>query len=182
MPYALIFLLTSLLTFLIFTEIVTVNIYHNGNTVIDVNFMIFAVRYTKSNKAAKSKSKRNARRLIPATAIISCISRLIEKSYIDIFEFSLGQGGDSFSAIAFRNGVLSSFISAFIAFAKENSKKFTARNITISTSEHNNLKLNAKITVSLLNLIICTFPFFISVIGSAIKRLKGKSKIWRKIK
>ena len=105
-----------------------------------------------------------------------------EKSYIDIFEFCLGQGGDSFSAIAFRNGVLSSFISAFIAFAKENAKKFTARNITISTSEHNNLKLNAKITVSLLNLIICTFPFFISVIGSAIKRLKGKSKLWRKIK
>ena len=180
MPYALIFLLTSLLAFLILTEIITVNIFHDGVTVIDVNLIIFAIRYTKSVSTAAENKKYGKRSIAAVPAVFSYLTRIIEKSYIDIREFSLRRDSGSAASLAIGTGVFNSLIAVAVAYAKKNAKKFTSANITYSASEHNNLKLDAKITISLLNFIICTLPFIVRMIGLRAKRLKGKQKIWQK--
>ena len=180
MLYSLIFLLTSLLTFLIFTEIITVNIFYDGNAIIDINFKIFAVRYTKTQNRSKNKVSGRRRHIFPLQiAVFSYFSRLVEKSYIDVSELTLLQDSSSYSSSALKNGIFTSLISALIAYAKENAKKFSAHNITFSTSEHNSLRLNAKITISLIDFIVCTAPFAVDIAKSKLKR---KGKLWQRIK
>ncbi len=180
MPEALIFLSASLFVFLILTEILTINIIRADTTVVEVNFMISAIRFTKKEKAS-NKRKQKRRVPIPPIGIIAAyLSRLASKSDIHIRSLVLSGSAPTPSAEALRSGIYNSAISVILGIIEENAKKFTAEHISISVSEHNKLQVDTKITISLLDLIICTVPFIKDVLVLKLRYTKGKWKHGRK--
>ena len=155
MAEALIFLFLSLSVFLILTEIVTVDLVYGISTSVQISLNVFALKFTKS-KERDVKPPRRKRRFPARGAIYRILSVLIPRSEIHVRELSLGFNASDPASYALRRGFLLLFISPLLAFAEKNAGKFTADNITLGVSEHNNhdVRMSISIRISLLDIII----------------------------
>ena len=158
MTRAVVYLISSLLIFLILTEAVTFVLSVDGDTVsLEINFTVFALRLSRSKKASDKNSNR-ARRIKfrpRINAILSFAKRVIAASDIRIMKCRIDLPEEDPAKSVIRHAYAVSAISSLLAFAELNAKKFYADDITVSTSDNTNIitKLDLKLTVSLLRMI-----------------------------
>ena len=134
---SLLFLLTSLTVFLIFTEILTINISYEKNTVIDINFTVLALRLIndKDNKKTTKRKKKKIKDLRSLKNIILLISRKCE---VTIHEIYIPFKALRPSNFAIKKGLYTTLLSYLLSYIENNSKKLKVNNIIIDDSGNNN--------------------------------------------
>lgn len=155
MAEAIIFLTVSLSVFLIFTEVITLDILYSDETVVEIGLTIFAIQFTK-NKKQKQKSPKKRKKRRGAADIYPFITALIPRSEISIREISFGIRARDPAEYALKRGASILIVSSMLAYAEENAKKFSFSNIKLTFSEHNNsdITVNAQIRISLTDILI----------------------------
>ena len=170
MATTLIYLSASLLVFLILTEIVTVTFIYNKFWMAKINFMIFAVQLSETDKSQVTK-RSNEKKGKKSTLLnlYKPFLRLIRASDIYIPSVSLAIKAENPITYALLRSSYFSFISAGFAALSSVSRNFEHGNIIITNSEHNKseVALDARIKCSLLSFL----RFCISLI---ISTRKGK--------
>ena len=169
-----------LIIFLIFTEIITVNLRISDKAEIDVNFMIFAISFKKppkNNNTAK-KSKRKVK--LPIGAYLKLLFSVLRTSEIILRRASVDvSSSDPFIGVL-NQGLYSTILGAAISYAEANSKKFTFDNIKYTDTEHNNIKLDAGIVIPMRELIVSFVPFLYELLSAYTKNMRGRLKNGRK--
>lgn len=157
MARGIIYLFTSLLVFLILTEVITFNINYNGSLILDINFTVFALRLKKGAGTDSAKKSKSHTKFRPSLDLIrDFLYRVIRESDIQVKKFALSFPAKSPFAGAVMRGAYISFISSVLAFAEENAKNFQHDHIIVTCSDHTKTEvaLYAKIRIPLLELII----------------------------
>ena len=182
MAQAIIYLFASLFIFLILTEIITINFYYGEVIIIDINFMIFAVKFTKRRKQKEDNKNEKKHGRAGKDIFLLFLSSIIRKSDIILHRLDLSLPNKDPAANAIKYGIYTSFISSLLAFAEENSKNFSSDNIIISYSDHNSLKavIDARIKISLLDIIISVFASIFLTVGRKIVERRAKTNYGRK--
>ena len=157
MLQALIFLISSLLIFIIFTETVKFRIIYGEDVSVEIHFTVFALLLSRdtAQDGKQSKSRRKRNRSDSLRKLINFIKRLIPFSEVELTEFELYlQKKEPANDVLRRAGALS-LISALLAYADSRAKIFRYNDITVLSSDNTNLKtrIDLSITTSLLRLL-----------------------------
>ena len=163
MPYAPLFLIISLLLFLLFTETVTVRCVYDGKSHIDIDFMLFGISLSASAKrerrAKRKLGKKKARKV--SMAPLYHLPSFLRRARVDINGISLLLPSDEPHKQALRRAAFYSFVSSAYAYFENYAKKFTASDIIIGISDNNKTVIRADISTetSLLNFAVCLFLY-----------------------
>jgi hypothetical protein len=170
MATALLYLMASLLVFLILTEIVTINIKYDNRFVVKINLMIFAVQISQSAQSESTASLKKKKRKRPAILrLYKSAYRLIGASDIFIRNLTLKIASENPISYALTRGTYLSVISAGMAMLSSTGRNFKYGNIIVTSSVHNKTEVtvNANIKCSLV-----AFLYF--CISLVIGKRKGK--------
>ena len=164
MTEAILYVFAALMIFFVLTEIITLKLFIGENYTIELNFIVFAIVFKKSKsyKTVK-KTKRNKPKRLRYAFIIS----LVKRADVTVKSLHVSIPDSSAHKNALRFGMYNGLVYSFLAFLENNSSFFKASNITISFSEHNNLKkeLEAEFKISLLDVLIASFLFVLKSFG-----------------
>ena len=157
MIQALIFLISSLLIFIIFTETVKLRIIYAESLSVEVHFTLFALFITQKSKQPHNHKKARLKgdRRIPLRKLINYASKLIPYSDIDLAELKLSiPRKEPAKNVLRRTGALS-LLSIIFAYAKSKANFFHYNDITVLCSDNTKLKtkIDLSVTISLLRLI-----------------------------
>lgn len=153
MATALLYLMASLLVFLILTEVVTINIKYDNVWIAKISLMIFAIQISQSKKRkSKASLKKKRQRKPPVMRLCKSIYRLAGASNIFIRNITLKINSENPISYALIRGSYLSLISAGMAALSSKGRNFRYGNIIITPSVHNKneLFLNASIECSLI--------------------------------
>ena len=155
---AILYTFAALMIFFVLTEIITIKLSIGESYTVELSFIVFAVVFKKSKSYKTVKSKRRNKR---SSRRYRFILSLIKHSEVKIKSLRILIPDDSPHKNALRFGIYNGLVYSFLAFLENNSSFFTADNITLSFSEHNNLKklLEAEFKISLLDVFIASFIF-----------------------
>ncbi len=162
------FFFFSMTAFLIFTEVVKINIFYSvDKKIVEFNFTLFALVFEdnkEKNVSDKKRGKKRSRKRklnISFSYIQRLISLFIKKSEIKIKNLNAVFPLDEPDKNYIRYGLYNSILSSIYIFAENNAKKFEANNIIISYTEHTKTKisLDMHLKISLLNLLIIFMDF-----------------------
>ena len=162
MTEAILLTFAALMIFFVLTEILTIRLFLGENYIVEINFIVFAVVFKKAKSYRKSrrlKKKKERDKIFRSPLIISLLHRSEVK--INLLRIFISDSTPSKNAI--RYGIYTGLVFSFLAFLENNSKFFEASNITLSHSEHNNLKkqLEAEFKISLLDVLITVVSFYV---------------------
>ena len=155
---AILCIFAALMIFFVLTEIITLKLSIGESYTLELSFIVFAVVFKKSKSY---KTVKNKKRNKQSSRRYRFILSLIRRSSIKIKSLRVLIPDDSPYKNALRFGIYNGLVYSFLAFLENNSSFFTANNITLSFSEHNNLKkqLEAEFKISLLDILITSFVF-----------------------
>ena len=173
---SLLYMIVSLTVFLVLTEILTIDISYGDQTVIDFDLMIFGLRFTQSKTNTKKGRKKRFRP--DFYTVKNTLDELLSKSDLNVRSVEIYYPYGEVSANAIKVGACNSILSAILAYAEANSKKFKLGKITYADSANNNYKIvfNVNIELSLLS-------FLNTVIKLRLQRKSRKVKsLWQKAK
>ena len=172
---SLIITIASLSVFLIFTEILTIDIFHGEKTVIDFNLMIFGIRFTQTkNKKKKGRKKRFRSAFYTLKNIVEPI---IRKSELSINSIRVFYPHATPFINAIKVGIFNSAISSALAYVEANSKKFRLGTITYEDSANNNYRIVFDISLKL-----SLLSFFFAVVKAGLHKKRKVNELWQKTK
>lgn len=161
MPEAAIFLLISLLLFLLITDTVTVKFIYADEKRIDIDLTIFGMSFTDRGFSENRFSKKRRRR---EKIVFDHVLRLLSKSTVRIKELSVLIDGSDPMKYALTRSAYHSFISVFILYIEQNSKFFSADDIIVGASDNNKtvFKADLRAQISLWDFSICLISYLFS--------------------
>lgn len=159
---AFVFPLVALTVFLIFTEVLTVDIFYYEDIELNLNLNILGIKLTpervvKRNEKRKNKKKSTKKEVF--STLIPAINFLLHRSEVEIKHLSVEIKQSEASEFFIRKGICLSFINSFMILLEGNSKIFAKENIIITTSDNNNIKFYVKLTVPLLHVLTALFVY-----------------------
>ena len=167
-------LLSSLLTFLVLTENLTLNVKHENNTVVMASLNVFALRMTFNNKTvANEKSKPKKIRKHNYLPIL--FLEIIKRSEINIKELTLIIPSKTPHFSAFIVGGYDIMASFAVSFFELHSKKISYEKINTVFSEHNvpKVSLDVGLSISFPELLSCIFIYAAKLTKSKIFKRRG---------
>jgi len=151
MTESLIFLLTSLLIFLVLTEVITLRVLCTPEEqVIIIDLMIFGIEINLGDKKNTSERKKKKHQKAAKPQIMAtkyAAEYLLSKSTIRISYLDIRSPSYEPSDAVLRHAGIASALSAIFALAEAYSKKFSFDNIFIGTSDNNKTELNFDISI-----------------------------------
>ena len=148
---SLLFLIASLIVFLILTEVLTIDISYGDITVIDVNFTVLAISFIDRKSNTRKKRKKNEKNNFKyISAFVLSASR---KSDIILHRLNLRLPRTEPAQNALNKGICFSLLSSLLAYIESNSKNFYLGNISFDDSANNNsiLTFDISFRISLLS-------------------------------
>lgn len=182
MTESLIFLLASLLIFLVLTEAITLRaLYGTEERVIIIDFMLFGIRLNLNNKKRNNKRRRKkqSKKAKPQfTAIKPATEYLLSKSTIKISYLNIKTASHEPSDTALRSAGIVSALSAMFALIDAYSKKFSYDNIFIGVSDNNKTELAFDISIEahILSLVASLSIFIFKKLTGAFGEKKNVGK------
>ena len=159
---AYVFPLVALFVFLIFTEILTVDILYDKSPELDFNLNILGIRLrpedTVKRKKQRKRRKKRARKDAFA-ALMPVILYVLSHSHTEIKGLHLTIDSNDAADFFIKRGVLTSFINSVLTLIEENSKTFSKENIIICASDNTNIKFYVKLTVPLMFIARAVFVY-----------------------
>ncbi len=148
---SLLYLIASLIVFLILTEVLTIDISYGDITVIDINFAVFAISFIDRKNTTRKKRNKSARNTFKN--IISFVLSASRKSDIILHRLNLQLPEGEPAEYAINKGICFSLISSFLAYIENNSKNLYLGNISFNDSANNNsiLTFDISFRISLLS-------------------------------
>ena len=177
MILSLLFLIASLSIFLILTEVLTIDIFYDENLILDLNFTIFAIRFTKSEHRSENNKKKRRRRNFTASSLFDIISPALNKCEVVLHHLNISLPADSPNKCVTRQYLYVSVISPVFAYVEAKSKKFSLNDITFDVSANNNYKISYRISFEIS--LIDFFTFFVLFRHRSHERRK---LLWQKTK
>ena len=159
MTAAILYVFSAIMIFLVLTETVTVKLFSGENYIIEIHFIIFAIVFKKKNYYIKGFRRSKKRRISPK--LYPFILTLMKRTDVRINFMRVYIPDRDPDKNAPHFGLYNAIISSFFAFLDNNSKFFTASNITVLYSEHNNLKkqIEAEFKISITDVFIAFFLY-----------------------
>lgn len=180
MALGIIFLIASLLVFLILTETLTVRFVYSDVKRIDVDLNVIGVSLfpTRSRKRKKEKEsmhspRRSLERILSIGAWLSVATLKVNSLTVSI-------AASEPMELALKRAAAYSFISALFAYASERSAFFCADNIIINASGNNKseLSFDIELEAALLRFIAAAIALFLRRAGKRLRE-RGCFKKWR---
>ena len=161
MPEAAIFLLISLLLFLLITDTVTVKFIYDGKKRIEIDFMLFGVSFTESRSKRSTFSRKKRKR---DKMLFDHIMHLLSNSVVRVKELCVFIDGSDPMKYALQRAAFHSLISVILAYVDSNSKFSSADDIIVGISDNNKTVFRADIRaqVSLWNFTVCLISYLTS--------------------
>ena len=172
-------LLTSLVFFLVLTERIDVGLVYNGKLTITIQFNVFALMLTNEQNQAHPKKKRRMSFKFFGPAL-ELFSTVLNRSEIILNGITLPAYNASAASLPLLWSARLSIISTILSFIENEAKKFSAQNITLPLSAHNNFELDITLKISLLKLIAPIMKFSVAIIGIELKKYRGGFAKWQK--
>ena len=172
------FPLSSLLIFLVFTEIITVRFKGSLQKEIDVNFMIVGIRFIRRREGGGTSKGKGQKKKIPFfkkfVATNKSLLYLIKRSEVEIERFDVYQRSVDPAADVLKRGVLSSSISSFLCIAEKTAKKLNVNNINLYLTDNNKTvtEYDVKLTFSLLTGLAAASIFLYNLIFTKAGNIK----------
>ena len=172
-------LLTSLVIFLVLTERIDVGLKFDKSLTVTVQFNVFALELTnEQNEASSPKKRRMSLRSFGPT--VELLSDVLNRSEIVLNKITIPAYNASAAAMPLLWSARLSIISLLISIVENEAKKFSAQNITLPLSAHNNFEIDIMLKISLLKLIAPIIKFFAAMIGIELKKYRGVFAKWQK--
>lgn len=160
---ALIFPILSLLLFLLFTEVLTVNIVHSNGWHLELELTLVGIHLypQRRSRALKKRKKRKGKINNPrkTAATRKSLLFLLSKTNVEIKKLQLNTEGQDFARATVLNGVAYSLIYGFFNLIQRFSKKFNTTNIIVTHSDNNKNSFELYITLEVPVLYIIGVPF-----------------------
>lgn len=164
---AVIFPLSALFIFLIFSEIITVEVFYDDVFHFNINFNIFGISLypekaiERAKKREKRKKQKNKIKRSDIPAIKDAFVYLLSYSTVEINDIRLYMKSAPGLNTYVKEGALYGALYSILYILRLNSKKFIQNNIFISSSDNNknDLYLDAKITFPLFRVIFAVAVF-----------------------
>lgn len=172
-------LLTSLAIFLVLTERIDVGLIYTNELTIDIQLNVFAIVLTNAEKRSKPQTKRRTH----PTAFgptIKFAHNVLRRSEIILNKITVPSYNSSAAALPLMWSARISLISLLLSIIENEAKKFSAQNITLPISEHNNFEMDIILKISLLKLIAPMIKFIAATIGIKLKKYRGVFLKWQK--
>ena len=169
MALSILFLIFSLIAFLVFTETVTVRFLYAESRRIDIDLMIFGITLYPDKKSGRKIKKRTTKPKLYTR--ITALRDYLGRSTVNLDSLSVFIPDEDPSEYAVRRGATFSLISCALAYFEEYSKFFRYGNITVSPSGNNKSSINLDLTVE-----ISLAGFISATVGFLYRRLMQKEE------
>ena len=172
MPNAVLYLIISLLAFLILTDTVTVRYIHGSGRRIDIDMTVFGLTLTPKKSRRDTSSKSDTK-----PSPLKKLPMLLRGSYVRLRRICITLKAKDPARYALLYAGCHAALAPILSYLKKYSRYFYYDDIFIKASDNNKTEIEADIsaTTSLLYFGVCLISYLFSAISGKIKRNGAKN-------